>query len=181
QALDRVDGEAKTDQKADHPEQVAEHDRDVVFACLRGEVGQVLALDLIADEVAEEPATDAERDPGEHVEADQATPERCAHGHRAGGRLDGLDHAHPALLWGSGKYFFEYGSRLRVAGAYWSFCCAIQDANGARGTTLPLLYICPCHTRHSSAQRTSNASGPLVVTKAMLLTPGLASALTPSW
>jgi hypothetical protein len=34
QPLDRVHGEAEADQKADHAEQVAEHDRDVVFARL---------------------------------------------------------------------------------------------------------------------------------------------------
>ena len=57
-------------------EEVAHVDGDVV---LIGS-GQVVLADgdLVADPVAEIPATNAEREAGQHVEADKASPDRRA-------------------------------------------------------------------------------------------------------
>ncbi len=82
---------------------------------VRGEVGEVFAVDLRADPVAEEPAADAEHDPGEQVEADQPSPQR------RGGDIDPGDvpaagGAHPALLCGFGEVGLRVGREVARRG-----------------------------------------------------------------
>ena len=95
--LQRVVGKAQADEEADHAEDVAEHDRDVVLARLRGVVREVRAGEALADPVADEPPHDPEDDPGHDVEADQPSPAG------ARGVCRHCSRAHPALLNGSGK------------------------------------------------------------------------------
>ena len=58
---------------------------------------------------------------------------------------------------------------------------ATHVRNACFETTCPVANMWPCQRPHSSAQRMSKLDGPLVLTNAMLSTPGTASALTPSW
>ena len=65
QPVDRVIGEPEPDQEAEHAEQVAEQDRDVVLSGLCGEVVEARRVDQAADPVAEQPPDDREDDPGQ--------------------------------------------------------------------------------------------------------------------
>ena len=83
QAADRVVGETEPDEPADHGEEVAHVDAHVVLVGALEVV--VTDGDLTADPTAQEPAADPEGQAGQHVEADQAPPERPAYGD--GGRV----------------------------------------------------------------------------------------------
>src|SRR5450759_1417718 len=64
--------------------------------------------------------------------------------------------------------------------SFWS--CVIQVAKSDWLTTAPLVSdMLPCQIPQSSAQRTVKEPVCSVVTYATLSSPGLASALTPSW
>ena len=87
----RVLGEAQPGHETDHEEQVAEQQGDVVLAGVGDEL-VVREVDPVAQPPAEVEADDAEQDPGEQVESDQAAPRRALRSFRV----------HPALLWGAG-------------------------------------------------------------------------------
>src|SRR5580692_4465498 len=80
-----------------------------------------------------------------------------------------------------GSYTSEYGGSAAVLFASNTRVLLAQAWNTAIETTWPLLNIAPCHSPQSSAHRTMNVPVCLAVVNAMLLTPGLASAFTPSW
>src|SRR5581483_3433283 len=82
---------AEPDEEPDDAAEVGEVDRELVVVDV-AEVVEARADDRVRAEPADVPAADAEDDPGQEVEADQATPER------RGGR-DG-DFGHPALTCG---------------------------------------------------------------------------------
>ena len=112
----RVVGEAEADQEADHAEEIAEHQGDVVLVGGRLEF-EAGAFDLVADEPAEVVAGDTEDHRGKQVEADQATPQRAAAGtgENAGPRREA------ALIRlsssGSGMYLVAYLGRYFCTGA----------------------------------------------------------------
>jgi hypothetical protein len=132
-AADRVVGEAQADQEADHAQEVAEHDRDVVLPRLGRVILQARAVDVAADRViADRVPDDRQHDGGQQVEADQPPPHRpLPGGHR--------NRAHPPLLCGSGKYCRAYGSSSLVAGANVLCWRRIQVAKSACETTRPVL------------------------------------------
>src|SRR5579872_574701 len=100
QAPDRVVQETQAAEEADHAEEVAEQDLDVVLAGGDRVVVEALGVDRVPDQLADEESDDPAQDPGEQVEAEQAPP-------RAGRTGWDGNRAHPPLLCGSGKYVVE--------------------------------------------------------------------------
>src|SRR5204862_1254574 len=90
EAAERIATEAEAEDEPDREQEVAEHQRDVVLTRVDEEV-EAGGVDLVADHPTDVEAGDAADEPGEEVEADEATPQR------AGGGI-----AHPPLLSGFG-------------------------------------------------------------------------------